>query len=386
VSYGEITIENEPSDTPLPEWAPPAIPPRVDDLAVLNLVFSDGTSVKLEPISDSDNFISREYKLSDIAGGRAIVSLNVENINTHREVSIKNIELFDPSAVGKDLRPLNAISTARDAVITMEGIEMSRTTNTINDLIPGVTINVRSQSDRPVELKVGADIESVKDSVISFAGNYNRLMAEINILSRTDDRLIDELSYLNPDERAEMRKRLGAFSGDSTLLAFKSNLQRLVSAPYPTSMERDLALLSQIGISTNARNQGGGYDPSRLRGYLEIDEKVLNTALETKLMAVKQLFGNDTTGDLIMDSGVAVNLDSLVKPFVEIGGIISLKTNTIDSRITQDQRRIDTMERQLAAKEAELKIQYSRMENAYARMEQLSNSLENFNQRSRNNR
>jgi hypothetical protein len=34
-----------------------------------------------------------------------------------------------------------------------------------------------------------------------------------------------------------------------------------------------------------------------------------------------------------MDTGVAYNLDTLVKPFVEIGGIISLKTNTIDSRI-----------------------------------------------------
>jgi flagellar hook-associated protein 2 len=150
-------------------------------------------------------------------------------------------------------------------------------------------------------------------------------------------------------------------------------------------MERDLALLYQIGIGTSVRDWGGGYDASRMRGYLQIDEKALDAALENKIPAIKQLFASDTSGDLIMDTGVAVNVDTLVKPFMETGGIIALKTSTIDSRITQDQRRIDTMERQLAAKEQDLKIQYSRMEAAYARMEQMSDSLDNFSRQNRNN-
>jgi len=156
----------------------------------------------------------------------------------------------------------------------------------------------------------------------------------------------------------------------------------VVSAPYPTALERELALLAQIGISTNA-NRGGGYDPSRLRGYLEIDEKTLDAALENRIPAIRELFASDTTGDLLMDTGIAVNVDTLVKPFVDTGGIISLKTNTIDSRIRQDEGRVATMERQLAAKEQELRIQYARMESAYARMEQMSSSLDNFSQQNR---
>jgi flagellar hook-associated protein 2 len=145
-------------------------------------------------------------------------------------------------------------------------------------------------------------------------------------------------------------------------------------------------MLAQIGIGTNVSNQGGGYEPSRLRGYLEINERTLDTALETKVLGIRQLFGFDTTGDLIADSGVAVIVENLARPYVEIGGIISLKTNTIDSRVAQDQRRIDTMERQLAAKEQELKIQYARMESAYSRMEQMSNSLDNFSRQNSNSR
>jgi flagellar hook-associated protein 2 len=276
----------------------------------------------------------------------------------------------------------------------MEGIEMSRPSNAITDIIPGLTLNVKGYSEWPVELKIGADTEAVKESIISFIGNYNRLIAEINVLTArslpsglntsVDDTILNELTYLTADERAEMRSRLGAFNGDITLNQFKNRLQQTVSAPYPTSMERDLAMLAQIGISTNARGRSTGYEPSQMRGYLEIDEKVLDSALENKLMAVRELFASDTSGDMIMDTGIAVNVDTIAKPFVEIGGIISLKTNTIDSRIKQDEGRISTMERQLAAKEAELKIQYARMENAYTRMEQMSNSLDNFSQQNRN--
>ncbi|MCL2277709.1 MAG: flagellar hook protein, partial [Treponema sp.] len=42
VTYGGITIENEPSSSPLPEYVVPVPPARVDDMSVLNLVFSDG--------------------------------------------------------------------------------------------------------------------------------------------------------------------------------------------------------------------------------------------------------------------------------------------------------------------------------------------------------
>jgi flagellar hook-associated protein 2 len=351
-------------------------------MGVLHLVFSDGTTTRLPAISDSSQFTARQYNLAEVARGKTIVSINIENQNTHREVSVGKIEVLDPNSTSGGLRPLNAVSTSRDAIIMMEGIEIRRSSNSISDLVPGVTLNVRGVSERPVEIRVAADVEAVKDAIISFVGNYNRLMAEINILTRRDERLINELTYLTPDEASAMRERLGVFSGDTTLNTLRNNLLRTVTAPYPTSMERDLALLAQIGISTNAQGNAG-YDASRLRGYLEINERVLDAALETKIPAIRQLFANDTTGTLLADTGVAFNVDSLMRPFVETGGIISLKTSTIDSRINRDERRVATLDRQLAAREQELRIQYARMEAAYARMEQMSTSLENFSQQNR---
>jgi flagellar hook-associated protein 2 len=399
VTYGGITVENEPSSAPIPEWKTPEAPQRLDDMSVLSLVFSDGTTAKLPPITDSNAFVPRQYVLSEAAQGRTISSIKIDNNNTHREVSVGKIEILDPTSTTGGLVPQNSLSTARDAIITMEGIEITRPTNNIDDLIPGLTLNVRGVSERPVELKVKGDTEKVKEAIINFIGNYNRLIAEINVLTArsvssgsgtktsVDDSVLNELTYLTADERAEMKTRLGAFNGDLTLNQLKNRLLQSVTAPYPTSLERDLSLLAQIGIGTNAA-RGAGYEPSKLRGYLEIDEKKLDSSLENKIPAIRELFANDTSGDMIADTGVAYNVDTIVKPFVEVGGIITLKTNTIDSRITQDERRVSTMERQLAAKEQELKIQYARMEAAYARMESMSNSLDNFNQQNRpsNNR
>ncbi|MCL2229810.1 MAG: flagellar filament capping protein FliD [Treponema sp.] len=385
VTYSGITIQNQPSSAPSQDLAPPAPPVRNDNMNVLHLVFSDGTTARLPAITDSSSFTARQYNLTDVARGKTIVSLDLRNENTHREVSIGKVEVLDPTSTTGGLRPLNAVATARDAIISMEGIDIVRSSNNIDDLIPGVTLNVRGVSERPVELRIVANVEAIKDSIISFVGNYNLLMAEINVLTRRDDRVIDEITYITAEERTAMRERLGVFASDASLTTFRNNLQRTVTAPYPTSMERDLALLAQIGISTNS-NRSSGYDPSRLRGYLQINEPELDAALENKVPAIRELFASDTTGDLLADTGVAFNVDALMRPFVETGGIISLKTSTIDSRISRDERRIANLDRQLAAREQELRIQYARMEAAYARMEQMSTSLDNFNNQNRGNR
>ncbi|MDR1388767.1 MAG: flagellar filament capping protein FliD [Treponema sp.] len=387
ITYGGITIENDQSALDIPEWTPPAARQRLDDMEMLSLRFSDGTGAKLPLVRDSEGFLQSAYTLSGFSPGKTVVSLEITNNNTNRDFTIRNVTVFDPDE-NKRNAPSNALSRAQDAVIEMEGIEISRPSNEISDLIPGLTVIAKSPSDREVRLSVEPDREAVKEAIISMVGNYNRLVAELNVLTRSDEKIIEELSYLSPEEQTQMRERLGTFSGDSTLNQFKNGLQRAVTNAYPTAMERELSMLAQIGIGTDVRHSGAtaGYNASYLRGYLEIDEKILDAALETKLPAIQQLFGSDTDGDLISDTGVSVALEAMAKPYVESGGVVSLKTGTLDTRIGQEERRIVTLDRQLEAKEAALKRQYGQMEGAYSRMEKMGTSLEQFSQRANNNR
>ncbi|GHV81545.1 flagellar hook-associated protein 2 [Spirochaetia bacterium] len=386
VTYGGITIENDDTSVPIPPWTAPPPPNLVDDLGIISLTFTDGSSAKLPMLHDSASFDAYQYQMQDLTGGKTIASITVNNHNTHRDVSIRNILLHDPDAVG-GVKPKNPVSVAQDALVSIDGIEVRRPGNNIDDLIPGVTITAKAPSGRPIKLNIEPDRDAIKESIIALVGNYNRLMAEVNVLTRSDDRIVQDLSYLSEEEQKSLRERLGAFAGDSTLSSFKNSLQRAAASPYLTSAERDLTMLAQIGIGTDVRGAGvsTGYDPSRLRGYLEIDEKILDAALAKNLTAIQQLFGYDTDGDMLIDSGLAFNLDKLARPYVETGGIITLKTGTIDSRAAQDNRRIETMERQLAAKETTLKNQYAQMEGAYSRMDAMATSLDNFSQQANNN-
>jgi flagellar hook-associated protein 2 len=247
-----------------------------------------------------------------------------------------------------------------------------------------MTINARAVSDFPVSLGVQTDTESVKESIITLVGNYNRLMVELNILTRNDESIIRELSYLNKDEQDELRKRMGAFSGDSTLLRFKSSLQEIMTASYQTGGGERFTL-NNFGITTDAR-RSGSYDPTKMRGYLEIDENVLNESLRSNLPKMRQVFGLDTDGDKIVDTGVGFALDRAARPYVELGGIIAMRSSSIDTRVSASERRIESIDKQLEAKEASLRSQYGQMEGAYTRMERLSNSLDQFGRQNSGNK
>jgi flagellar hook-associated protein 2 len=410
---------------------------NAQNLNVLSLVFDDGSTADLPAISGGTGYRAQQYALASIAGDRTISLLRINNTNTSREVSLRNIQLFDPTPVvpeappvlaqaepeesppaveesppavegtlaaeepavadtgidtGEELdtgspnpgyRPRLAVSSARDAVITMDGIEVKRPVNNIDDLLPGVTLTARAPSDRPVRIGVEPDNESVKDSVIALVGNYNRLMAELNVVSRSDPAVIDELTYLNDTEREELRKKVGAFSGDTGISQIRAALQSLFTSSYRLNDGRTV-LLSEFGVGTDVQRQGS-YDRSRLRGYMQIDEKSLDAAISGRLADLQALFGLDTDGDLIIDSGLAFSLDRLVRPYVETGGLISLKTGSLDRSISDNRQRIENLDRQLATKEQSLRTQYGQMESTYNQMERMSTTLENFGRTNSNN-
>ena len=71
-------------------------------------------------------------------------------------------------------------------------------------------------------------------------------------------------------------------------------------------------------------------------------------------------------------------MDNLIKPYVETGGIVSLKTGTIDAEIGRDKTDLDSLDARLATKEADLKRKYGEMESSLSRMESASSSIDSF--------
>jgi flagellar hook-associated protein 2 len=376
IDFKGVHVESAPSETPLPEWQPPKLPENITDLQSL-FMEGDGKVIPLPPVPDSAEYQKIQVPVGEMAS--TLDALDLRNRNTYRRLDVKDISIFDKTQRG-DYVPTNALSESGDAVIEMDGIEVKRGTNNIDDLIPGVTLTLKAPSDTPVELAVKHDVEGIKKQVMGLVGSYNQIITDLDVLTRKDESIIENATYLTDDERKKARDNLGLLFGDLSLQQLKSSMQNIMMNPYPTSLGRDLSLLAQIGISTDTRAPGaGGIDKTRLRGYLEIDEQKFTAEVEKHAEAVHQLFGNDTTGDLVVDSGAAFKLDTLLTPYVAIGGIMPQRATTLDQQIAASDRDIANYKRKLDDYQAELKRKYGEMGGALDNLQKNSQSMQNFN-------
>lgn len=383
VTFQNITIDNNQSSYELPGTQAPKIPlESIRTDSVLFARFEDGTERELK-ITDafSEGGSTVKVNLSEYSGIKSIV---MRNANTGIEYSVSKIESVDEKA-SLGYTPVNAVSNAGDAIIKYEGITITRPDNKIDDVIPHITLNVSQKTERPATIKIEPDTEAAKDALINFVGRYNQIIAEINILSQNKPELISELDYLSKDEEDAYKEKLGLFSGDFSLTNAKSSMQDIIGAVYQESEYSEITMLSQIGISTNATNYSG-YNPTKMRGYLEINEKILDETLKNNLDSIKTLFGYDSDGDLIIDSGIGVRLDKQLTAYVQSGGILANKNSTLDRQVKASEQKIARLETQLNQKEAELKAKYGQMESTLNSLEGQSNSINNFTQQQNRNR
>ncbi len=381
VTLQDVTLPDLPSAVDLPEAGEPE-PPEIVEENQLIYALSRSNTIPLPEVSDSLNFVPVEVDISDLAA--RLDALNIRNPNSLKDLQIRNIEVLDPNARG-DLRPKNAVSSARDALLEVEGIRIERESNSIDDVIPGVTMELRRESDDDIEITVEPDRELVKESLIEWVARYNQIIRDVNIYTRNNPEIIDEIEYFTDDERETYTERLGMFQGDITMNTLRSRLQTLTMSPYETRAGSDLTLLAQIGISTNASGGSSGVNVSRLRGYLEINEDILDNALAENFLAVKDLFGRDSDGDLVIDEGAAFAVDSFVNPYVQIGGILASRTSGYDSRIADINDDISDYEEYLQDFESEQRRQFGTMEAAINSMEQASQGLQGLNNNNNNN-
>ncbi len=383
VTLEGITIRNEALELGLPQPEVPEEPEVVEDNRAMAMIGPGDRTVNLPELPESESFQMVEIAAADFLSRTS--GFEFQNRNTNRILEIRNIQIFDPSQRGGST-PRNALDSARDARIRYNGIEITRDSNEIDDLIPGVTLNLRRSSTEPVEVEVQPDRESAKDAIIQMVGRYNQMIRDINIYTRNEQSLIDQIEYFDETERETMRERLGIFQGDSGLNQLRQRMQTIMMNAYDTGPEGEYVLLAQIGISTNASGAAGNVDRSRLRGYLEINEPQLDEALAQDFAGVGRLFGSDSDGDLIVDRGVAVELQQYVNPYVQTGGIVASRESSLDTQISQTEDRIGRYNDRLEDREQQLRNEFGRMEGMMDQLEDSSQALDRLPSASQNNR
>lgn len=372
IEYKGLKIQSGSSKSGLPPYKPPPPPKVVNDLSVLYMQGASKT-VKLPAVKDTQGVQTLQFPLSGNVG--TLNALDVRNNNTYRKITIEGVRVFNPNSRGK-YSPAHAVSKAGDAVLNLNGIEIRRPSNSISDVIPRVTLHLHAPTSRPATVQVNPDMKKIKNEIINFVGTYNKLMTDLVIYSSNNPKVIQENSYLTPQQQQKAQNNLGLLQGSLTLSEIRSRLEDIMMNPYPTPAGNALDLLAQIGISTDVSKTYQGFSMAKLRGYLQIDTTTLDNALQNHFNSVKALFGYAGNGNLVVNSGVAYELDKYLKAYNQPDGIIPMKEQSYDQSIKQTNQQIDTMKQRLAQKEQQLKQRYSQMQGTINQLQQSSKAIQ----------
>ena len=336
---------------------------------------SDGDYIlKLDPIINKNN----EKQVLSFSGDqlKALKSIEITNNNTNKTLIVHSVNVKKGAGNG-DYVPINPVTVADNAKIKMNGMDIEREQNTIDDLVDGTTLYLHNADPgEDVTLNIDYNIEYARDQILDFVYSYNESVKKILILTNDDSAIISEIDFADESDREKAEEIQGLLKGDRTLNSIKQNLVQTVTNSYP-SEEDDYTLLKSIGISTNA-SSSTGYNAAKLRGYIEANVEELETALKNNMEGVKNLFGKDTNNDYIIDTGVAKVVDDLIKPYTRTGGTIASRISAIDSQIDRNAKEISDYKDDLITYEETIRRKYGQMDATINTLNSSIQSIENL--------
>ncbi len=141
---------------------------------------------------------------------------------------------------------------------------ITRSSNTITDVIPGVTLDLKQADDtKTTTLTIGSDNGGLKEKIQSFVDAYNGVMDYLNTQFTFD----------------EEEQKAGVLSGEAAALKIKNDLLTIATSRVQgVDASESYKSLSVIGVELNRQ------------GQLEIDGKKLDDAIANHLDAVKRIF------------------------------------------------------------------------------------------------
>jgi flagellar hook-associated protein 2 len=254
------------------------------------------------------------------------------------------VSLDSSLAIGAGDKTTNftELSPARDAEIVLgEGagqITIKSSDNQFENLIDGVTIDVKKVTSGAVTLDITENTSASEESIKEFVDAYNALINKVN-----------ELSLYKPGQDA------AALVGDATARSLQSQLRRIISDNPGTG---NMKMLADMGIKTQSD------------GTLAITDSKLTDAVKNNFSELSGFF----TGD----SGMAGKLDSMLNAYDKSDGIFKDRIDTLN-------KNLKTLETETLALNARMETFEQYLRGRFLAMDQLVGQLNATSQYLTNN-
>jgi len=228
---------------------------------------------------------------------------------------------------------LTETQAAADAIFDFDGVEtIHRDSNTIDDLIDGLTITLLSEPGAPdneATLTVSRKTSTAVSKINSFVSAYNTVLDFFE-------------SYQGYDEETELA---GPLQGDATTNQIRNRLRNLTS--QMVTGVTSFSWLSDLGIELDAE------------GDLTADSSTLNSALDDNFDDVLQFFTQTTEGA----EGFAVRMVDAVEGFLDsYDGTLTSRTSGIQGNIDDIEDDVERLTRRLEASEIRMRSRFQSLE------------------------
>jgi flagellar hook-associated protein 2 len=265
---------------------------------------------------------------------------------------------FDLGAAALDKgRDARAFFGSSDAA---SGVAVTSSTNTIDNILAGVKIDLKSVSSTPVNLTIATDTSGIEKSIQTFITTFNTAIDRIENQTRYD---------------AESNRR-SPLLGDGTVLELRAQLFSTVQGRN-RGATGGFGALAEIGISIGT---GGRLtmDSTKLRDSLASDPAGVES-LFTARVAVDDsridLGGgvsvrNTNSGSNFSTLGVIPQLEQLAKRYVDgTSAVLTGRQNQLRSQTELLNARITSMDSRLADRRQILQSKFIAMEKAIGSMQ-----------------
>ncbi|MFN3873188.1 MAG: flagellar filament capping protein FliD [Ignavibacterium sp.] len=249
------------------------------------------------------------------------------NLGTNRQAFVQNENGEDTAGFVHNLTDLSAR-------FLFNGIEIQRDSNTISDLVNGVTITLKSvftTNDPDVVISVGTDVAGIKSKIESFINSFNELY-----------------SYLRKNSSSTSGQR-GILFGDSTTSSLLNILSSSGYQPLLGFSSDVINSLSKLGITFDVNN-----------GLSISDSSQLESAILSRTSEV-ELFFNDT-------NGFAETLYSKINSYTGANGYIQQTISRMNSNLTQLNDSITRIQSQINKSAENLRKQYQKLQTQLANL------------------
>lgn len=378
----QLAVENDTRDKPIGSSA-----------AEVTITLKEGEKpLKLNLASDETSLDQIAKKINEQKGDVVAEVMTIKDGTNKLVLTSKKtgeagemkIEVTGNAQLKAKLEGADVETDFKNAEIILNGNSVTRSSNTVNDLITGVTLELREVSElkesgldpddpenyKTESLTITEDTSKVKTLIEEFVKNYNSYLT--TVAGATKYTAPDRDS--NSDALPQPDASNGALFSDGSLRRLTSELKATVTGSYP-EVGDVIQTLGKIGITVTFDGKTGD-DRTGTLGTLTIDSKKLDAALKDNPKEVEALFLGKGGKEGIKD-----RMEGIFNTYLGDKESIKKKEGVIETALESLREQEKRIGKQITAVEKRIEETMLRREKEYQRLDKAMSDMNNMSTR-----